>query len=77
MATVGRRIPITGPGFQTRDLAAVLPSAWLFVRIILGVEWIRGGWEKIGDSGWTAAPVGGAVDGFLRGAIAKSEGGAS
>jgi thiosulfate dehydrogenase [quinone] large subunit len=51
-----------------------VPAGWLFVRVILGVEWIRGGWEKIGDAGWTKAPVGGAVEGFLRGAIAKSQG---
>jgi thiosulfate dehydrogenase [quinone] large subunit len=50
----------------------LLSASWLFVRIILGVEWMRGGWEKIGDPGWTKSPVGGAVEGFLRGAIAKS-----
>lgn len=48
------------------------PGAWLFVRLVLAVEWVRGGWEKIGDPGWTASPVGAAVEGFLNGAIEKS-----
>lgn len=48
------------------------PVAWLFVRLVLAVEWMRGGWEKVGDAGWTASPVGAAVTGFLNGAIKKS-----
>ena len=47
-------------------------GGWLFVRLVLGFEWLRGGWEKLGDPGWTASPVGGAVEGFLNGAIARS-----
>ena len=39
------------------------PVAWLFVRLVLAVEWVRGGWEKVGDPGWTASPVGAAVNG--------------
>lgn len=58
----------------TWSRSALLPAGWLFVRVVLGVEWLRAGWEKIGDPGWTAAPVGGSVEGFLRGAIAKSTG---
>jgi thiosulfate dehydrogenase [quinone] large subunit len=51
------------------------PGAWLFVRLVLAVEWVRGGWEKIGDPGWTGSPVGAAVEGFLNGAIEKSTAG--
>ena len=51
------------------------PGAWLFVRLVLAVEWVRAGWEKIGDPGWTASPVGAAVEGFLNGAIEKSTAG--
>lgn len=51
------------------------PTLWLFIRLAIGVEWLRGGWEKLGDPGWTAAPVGSAVEGFLNGAIAKSTAG--
>lgn len=52
------------------------PSGWLFVGLVLGVAWVRAGWEKVGDVGWTAAPAGAAVEGFLKGAIAKSTAGA-
>lgn len=48
------------------------PGCWLFVRLVLAVAWVRAGWEKVGDAGWTAAPVGATVQGFLKGAIAKS-----
>lgn len=54
---------------QVTELA---PAGWLFVRLVLGTEWLRGGWEKLGDAGWTATPVGTAVAGFLKGAIAKA-----
>ena len=50
-------------------------GAWLFVRLVLGVAWARGGWEKLGEPGWTAEPQGKAVAGFLQGAIAKSTAG--
>lgn len=50
-------------------------GAWLFIRLVLGVAWIRSGWEKFGDAGWTAEPRGKAIDGFLQGAIAKSTAG--
>lgn len=53
----------------------VEPAVWLFVRLILAVEWLRGGWEKVGDAGWTVSPVGAAVTGFLNGAIEKSTAG--
>ena len=74
MAVLSRRIAFPSRAGATVDSAALVSAGWLFIRLILGVEWIRGGWEKIGDGGWTTAPVGGAVESFLRGAIAKSEG---
>ena len=55
-------------------LKGFLPEAWLFARLVLGIEWMRASFEKIGDPGWTGAPVGGAVQGFLQGAVAKSGG---
>ena len=58
--------------FTRQELRTFTPAAWLFIRLILGIEWVRGAWEKIGDSGWTASPTGAAVEGFLNGAIAKS-----
>lgn len=56
-------------------LSRTEPAVWLFIRLVLGIEWLRGGWEKIGDPGWTAQPAGRAVEGFLNGAIAKSTAG--
>lgn len=51
------------------------PGGWLFVRLVLAIEWVRGGWGKVGDAGWTGSPVGAAVQGFLKGAIGKSTAG--
>lgn len=51
------------------------PATWLFARLVVGSEWLRAGWEKIGDGGWTASPAGAAVEGFLQAAIAKSTAG--
>ncbi len=73
MATTGK-IPFPGLKGFALSRETISPAAWLFVRVILGIEWVRAGWEKIGDPGWTKAPVGGAIEGFLRGAIAKSTG---
>lgn len=50
-------------------------GAWLFIRLVLGVSWVRAGWEKLDDPGWTAEPRGKAISGFLQGAIAKSTAG--
>jgi len=66
--TAGRTVQRTFPRYA--------PEVWLFVRLVLAVEWLRGGWSKAGDAGWTAAPVGAAVEGFLSGAIEKSTAGA-
>lgn len=63
--------PVTVPRWRTR-IAELAPGGWLFVRVALGIEWLRGGWEKLGDPGWTTAPVGKAIEGFLTGAIVKS-----
>jgi thiosulfate dehydrogenase [quinone] large subunit len=72
MATISRQVQVPHIGVVEFSRESVLPATWLFLRVALGVEWIRAGWEKIGDPGWTASPTGGAVTGFLNGAIAKS-----
>lgn len=54
------------------EFAGFQAGAWLFVRLVLGIEWVRGGLEKVGQAGWTEPPLGRSVSGFLRGAIAKS-----
>lgn len=58
------------------EFAGFEAGAWLFVRLVLGVEWVRGGLEKVGQAGWTEPPLGRSVSGFLKGAIAKSTEGA-
>ena len=77
MVAIGSRAESVNAGGATAprwraQVAALAPAGWVFVRMALGIEWLRGGWEKLGDPGWTAAPVGKAIEGFLAGAIAKS-----
>jgi thiosulfate dehydrogenase (quinone) large subunit len=68
-------LPQTAAGGRAEVLAAAFaPGAWLFVRLVLGIEWLRAGIEKLGEPGWTASPQGGAVAGFLKGALAKTGG---
>ena len=57
------------------QIRSLIPAGWLFIRLVIGVEWVRAGWEKIGEPGWTDAPRGAAVEGFLNGAIAKATAG--
>lgn len=54
------------------QIRSFVPAGWLFIRLVLGIEWLRAGWEKIGEAGWTDAPRGAAVEGFLNGAIARA-----
>ena len=57
-------------------LMGIVPLGWLFVRIVLGASWVLAGWEKLGEAGWTNAPVGAATEGFLNGTLARATGGA-
>ena len=72
MTTTKKELSLPGGAGFSLSSGSLMPSAWLFIRLVLGIEWLRAGWEKVGDAGWTAAPAGAAVEGFLRGAIAKS-----
>jgi thiosulfate dehydrogenase [quinone] large subunit len=48
---------------------------WLIARLWLGYEWFNAGIEKVfgeGNAAWIGPKAGGAVAGFLKGAIAKS-----
>lgn len=51
------------------------PALWRFIRLATCIEWVHGGWEKPGNPGWRAVPVGQAVGGFVTGAIPKSTAG--
>jgi len=47
---------------------------WFFVRVYVGYEWFMAGWEKLGADPWTGSQAGGAVKGFLMGALTKTAG---
>jgi thiosulfate dehydrogenase [quinone] large subunit len=47
---------------------------WLIVRLYVGYEWISAGWEKIQNPAWFGGSAGGALTGFLKGALTKSTG---
>jgi thiosulfate dehydrogenase [quinone] large subunit len=47
---------------------------WLIVRLYVGYEWLMAGWEKVNNPVWAGAHAGGAVKGFLMGALAKTTG---
>jgi thiosulfate dehydrogenase [quinone] large subunit len=47
---------------------------WLVARVYLGWEWLMAGWEKVNDSAWTGLNAGGALGGFIQGALGKATG---
>lgn len=47
---------------------------WLIIRVYVGWEWLVAGWEKVINPAWTGPTAGGALHGFLLGAIAKTGG---
>ena len=47
---------------------------WFLVRIFVGWSWLSAGWEKLGSPAWTGSASGGAIVGFVGGAINKMSG---
>jgi thiosulfate dehydrogenase [quinone] large subunit len=47
---------------------------WLILRIYVGWEWLSAGWSKIHSVAWVGKDAGGALSGFLNGALAKTSG---
>lgn len=47
---------------------------WLIVRVYLGWEWLYAGYEKIINPVWVGSTAGGAITGFVNGALAKTGG---
>jgi len=47
---------------------------WLVLRVWLGWKWLEAGLHKVGNPVWTGPQAGGAVTGFLKGALAKTTG---
>ncbi|WP_270167327.1 DoxX family membrane protein [Paenibacillus sp. SYP-B4298] len=46
---------------------------WLLVRLYLGYSWITAGWKKVNSDAWTGKNAGTAIEGFMKGALAKAE----
>ncbi len=46
---------------------------WLFIRLYVGYTWITAGWKKVTSDAWTGEGAGGAIQGFVKGALAKAE----
>src|ERR1035437_8630301 len=47
---------------------------WLIVRIYVGWDWLSAGWDKIHSSVWVGPDAGGALSGFINGALSKASG---
>lgn len=47
---------------------------WLFVRVYVGYEWLTAGWGKLHNPAWVGSNAGGALTGFIQGALAKTVG---
>jgi thiosulfate dehydrogenase [quinone] large subunit len=47
---------------------------WLVVRIYVGWQWLSAGWEKLHTSIWSGPDAGGALSGFINGALSKTAG---
>jgi thiosulfate dehydrogenase [quinone] large subunit len=47
---------------------------WTIVRIYLGWQWLTAGWGKINNPAWVGGNAGGAVRGYLGGALERATG---
>ena len=47
---------------------------WLIIRIYVGYEWLVAGWAKVTSAAWVGSGAGGAMNGFLAGALTKMAG---
>lgn len=47
---------------------------WLVARIYVGWEWFSAGWAKALNPVWTGPQAGGALTGFIQGALSKTSG---
>lgn len=46
---------------------------WLIIRLYVGYEWLTAGWGKIHSDVWTGSKSGVALQGFIKGALAKAD----
>lgn len=47
-------------------------TLWLLIRLYVGYVWITSGWKKITSDAWTGENAGSAIQGFIKGALAKA-----
>ncbi|MEK7091554.1 MAG: DoxX family membrane protein [Patescibacteria group bacterium] len=47
---------------------------WLIIRVYVGWAWLLAGWEKVINPVWSGSTAGGALSGFIQGALAKTTG---
>lgn len=47
---------------------------WLLVRLYVGYEWLMAGWSKVMNPAWLGGDAGGAITGFVTGALTKTGG---
>jgi thiosulfate dehydrogenase [quinone] large subunit len=57
--------------FNNTKAAAI----WLIIRLYVGYSWITAGWKKVTSDAWTGDKAGTALEGFIKGALAKAEAG--
>ena len=48
---------------------------WLVIRLYVGYAWITAGGKKVTSDSWRVKKAGTAVQGFVKGALAKAESG--
>ena len=58
--------------FFTADKTTV--PLWFVVRLYLGYEFFMAGWEKLINPAWFGSSAGGALSGYIQGALAKTVG---
>lgn len=51
-----------------------LSFLWFFLRLYVGWQWLEAGWAKVSSPLWTGQHAGGALHGFLVGALQKTQG---
>lgn len=47
---------------------------WLLVRLYVGYAWLMAGWNKVRNPAWVGPEAGGAVRGYLTGALGRAAG---
>ncbi|MCG7344159.1 DoxX family membrane protein [Sporosarcina sp. ACRSL] len=46
---------------------------WLVIRLYVGYAWLKAGWGKVTSDAWTGEHAGTALQGFIKGALAKAQ----